>query len=71
MVLGKPNTKCPHGIFKGGESTARYCSFCNPTMTLSAVVSRTHAIPDVEVESEDVLDCYQFIEQDAGRRIGR
>lgn len=69
MVLGKPNTKCPHGVFKAGESTARYCSFCNPTLSLSAVVTKEsfHAIPEAEAEDEMVLDCYQFMEQQRGR----
>ncbi|VVB51641.1 Uncharacterised protein [uncultured archaeon] len=30
MVIGVPNTKCPHGVFLAGEPVARYCSFCNP-----------------------------------------
>lgn len=34
-VLGTPTTKCPHGIFKGREEKARYCSFCNPDQCFS------------------------------------
>lgn len=22
--------KCPHGIYKAGETVARYCTLCNP-----------------------------------------
>jgi hypothetical protein len=69
LVLGKPQNKCPHGIFKAGEPTARYCSFCNPNLSAAArPAGRT--IPEVMEEREDVLDVFQFINQRAGRRLG-
>lgn len=42
MVLGTPNNKCPHGIFKGNEPTARYCSFCNPDQCFSMMPRTVH-----------------------------
>ncbi len=63
MILGKPNTKCPHGIFKAGEAVARYCSFCNPQMALAAVHGVSGGVGKEVEPEEEIVDCLTFIER--------
>lgn len=63
MILGKPDTKCPHGVFKAGEAVAKYCSFCNPDLTLAKARGVSGGVgKEVEVE-EEVLDVVKFMER--------
>jgi hypothetical protein len=72
-VLGQPTNKCEHGVFKGSEPVAKYCSFCNPdSMPFISVMTarRTDAKLKQEVPSElgdfdELLDSDNafFIEQ--------
>lgn len=68
MVLGQPNNKCPHGVYLAGEATAKYCGFCNPTSLNTVATCAAHNVPEVE-EREETLDCFEFMNQGAGRRL--
>lgn len=72
MVLGTPTTKCPHGVFKAGQATAEYCSFCNPRSAFSTP-SHPVTIEMAETEVEDtefeMLDCAEFMDRPAGERL--
>ena len=62
MVLGKPNTKCEHGVFKAGEAVARYCSFCNPAMQVAPIKGWVAPkVEEVQLE-EETVDCVTFME---------
>jgi hypothetical protein len=67
-VLGKPNTKCPHGVFKAGEPIARYCTFCNPAFA-RGVGGSEEPIEEVETEEPEVLDAAEFMAQEMGQRL--
>ena len=76
MVLGQPNTKCPHGVYKAGQATAQYCSFCNPASASAFSSTRTKHLtvqlnPEVDndLDVDEILDAAEFIQLTPGQRM--
>lgn len=68
-VLGTPNTKCDHGVYLAGESTAKYCTFCNPSMDTKALPKgRLVSIVTKDIDDQ-VLDVAEFMERSVGARL--
>jgi hypothetical protein len=70
MVLGKPTTKCPHGVFKAGAPVAKYCTFCNPAFARGVSGGQGEPIEETDEEQgEEILDAAEFMAQEVGQRL--
>jgi hypothetical protein len=68
-----PINKCPHGVYiAAGETTARYCSGCNPDGFADTILLRTMArrrTAHTAVAEERTLDAADFLNQSPAARI--
>ena len=62
--------KCQHGIYKAGESIARYCTLCNPAGLNDRTLRGGPRIPAKRgADQERLLDAAEFMTLPPGARI--